>query len=86
MTLARNAFKAIEKDFTTIFLPKNEFDKLIPPGNYIEKNDPALLSKYHDVILYCQSTLSNLTNVVAGQKLSSDSLLQLIRSSYHIKD
>ena len=86
MSLARKAFKAIESDFTTVFLPYSKFEKLIPEGNYLDKNDPALFSKYHDDILYYQTTLSNLTNIVAGQKLSSDSLLQLIRSSYDIKD
>ena len=86
MSLARKAFKAIENDFTTVFLTDNEFDKLIPEGSYIENEDRALLSRYHDDLLYYQTTLSNLTNIVAAQKLSSDSLLQLIRSSYHIKD
>ena len=86
MSLARNAFKAIEKDFKTVFLPYNEFEKLIPEGNYLDKNDPELISKYHDDILYYQTTLSNLTNIVAAQKLSSDSLLQLIKTNYHIKD
>jgi hypothetical protein len=86
MSLARKAFKAIETDFKTVFLPYNEFEKLIPEGKYLDKNDPALFSKYHDDILYYQTTLSNLTNIVASQKFSSDSLLQLIKTNYHIKD
>ena len=86
MSLARNAFKAIENDFKTVFLPYTKFQKLIPEGNYLDKNDPALFSKYHDDILYYQTTLSNLTNIVASQKFSSDSLLQLIKTNYHIKD
>ena len=65
---------------------KAEFEKLIPGGNYLDKNDPAIFSKYHDDILYYQTTLSNLTNIVARQKFSSDSLLQLIKTNYHIKD
>jgi hypothetical protein len=60
--------------------------KLVPEGNYLDKNDPALFLKYHDDILYYQTTLSNLTNIVASQKLSSDSLLQLIKTNYHLKD
>ena len=67
-------------------MPYNEFAKLIPEGNYLDKSDPAILSKYHDDILYYQTTLSNLTNIVASQKYSSDSLLQLIKTNYHIKD
>ncbi|MEP6700569.1 MAG: hypothetical protein ABJA85_04615 [Bacteroidota bacterium] len=86
MSLARKAFKAIEHDFTTVFLPNVEFEKLIPEGTYLDKNDPTLFSKYHDDILYYQTTLSNLTNIVANQKFSSDSLLQLIKASYHIKN
>jgi hypothetical protein len=86
MSLARNAFKAIENDFKKVFLPYTEFERLIPGGNYIDKNDPALFSKYHDDILYYQTTLSNLTNIVASQKFSSDSLLLLIKSKYHLKD
>ena len=86
MSLARKAFKAIETDFKTVFLPCNDFEKLIPEGNYLDKNDPAIFSKYHDDILYYQTTLSNLTNIVARQKFSSDSLLQLIKTNYHIKD
>ena len=86
MSLARKAFKAIESDFTTVFLPYSKFEKLIPEGNYLDKNDPALFSKYYDDILYYQTTLNNLTNIVANQKFSSDSLLHLIKTNYHIKD
>ena len=86
MNLARAAFKAIENDFKTVFLPYAEFEKMIPEGNYIDKNDPAIFSKYHDDILYYQTTLSNLTNIVANQKYSSGSLLQLIKTNYHLKD
>ena len=85
MNLARKAFKAIEKDFMTVFLPYNEFEKLVNDGNYLDKNDPALFSKYHDDILYYQTTLTNLTNIVANQKLSSDSLMQLIKKEYHLE-
>jgi len=86
MSLARNAFKAIEKDFKTVFLPFNEFQKLIPYGRYLDKYELSLFAKYHDDILYYQTTLSNLTNIVASQKHSSDSLLQLIKTNYHITD
>ncbi len=86
MSLARTAFKAIENDFTTVFLPYTEFEKLVPEGTYIEKMDAALFSRYHDDVLYYQTTLSNLTNIVASQKSSSDSLLQLIKTNYRLKD
>ena len=86
MSLARTAFKAIENDFKTVFVTYSEFEKLVPEGNYLDKSDPALFSKYHDDILYYQTTLSNLTNIVASQKHSSDSLLQLIKTSYPLKD
>jgi len=86
MTLGRKAFKAIERDFRTVFLPYSEFQKLVPEGNYIDKSDPALFLKYHDDILYYETTLTNLTNIVANQKLSSDSLMQLIKTNYHIDD
>ena len=42
MSYARKAFKAIETDFKTVFLPYAEFEKLIPEGNYFDKNDPAI--------------------------------------------
>ena len=86
MTLGRRAFKAIEQDFRTVFLPYSEFQKLVPEGNYIDNSDPALFLKYHDDILYYETTLTNLTNIVANQKLSSDSLMQLIKTNYHIDD
>ena len=86
MTLARKAFKAMEKNFHTVFLPYDEFEKLVPKGNYLDKNDRALFLKYHDDILYYETTLTNLTNIVANQKLSSDSLMQLIKTNYHIDD
>jgi hypothetical protein len=50
MTLARKAFKAIENDFNTVFLPYSEFEKLIPLGDYFDKVDPTFFSKYHDDI------------------------------------
>ena len=84
MTLARKAYKAMEQDFHSVFLPYNEFEKLVPEGNYLDNNNPALFLKYHDDILYYETTLTNLTNIVADQKLSSDSLLRLIKLNYHI--
>jgi len=86
MTLARKAFKAIEQNFKTVFLPYNEFEKLVPRGNYLDKNDRALFLKYHDDLLYYETTLTNLTNIVANQRSSSDSLMQLIKAHYHIDD
>ncbi len=85
MTLARKAFKAIEQDFHTVFLPYTEFEKLVPEGNYLDNNNPALFLKYHDDILYYETTLTNLTNIVANQKFSSDSLMQLIKKDYHLE-
>ncbi len=84
MSLARKVFKAMEHDFRTVFLPYSEMEKLVGEGNYLDKNDPALFSRYHDDILYYQTTLSNLTNIVANQKLSADSLMQLIKKEYHL--
>ena len=86
MTLARKAFKAIEQSFQTVFEPYSEFEKLVPEGNYLDKNDPALFLKYHDDVLYYETTLTNLTNIVANQKLAADSLMQLIKTTYHIDD
>ena len=86
MTLARKAFKAIEQDFHIVFLPYNEFEKFVPEGNYLDKNDPALLLKYYDDILYYQTTLTNLTGIVANQKQSSDSLMHLIKINFDIDD
>jgi hypothetical protein len=86
MSLARTAFKAIEKDFQTVFLPLNGIDKLVPSGNYMNKNEPALFSKYHNDILYYQTTLSNITNATEKQKKSADTLIQLIRKEYNLKD
>ena len=86
MILARKAFKAIEKNFMTVFQPYNEFEKLVPDGNYLDKNNPELLSKYHDDILYYQTTLTNLTTIAANQKFSSDSLMHLIKKEYHLEN
>jgi hypothetical protein len=86
MALARKAFKEIEKNFHTVFMPYDQFEQLVPEGNYLDKNDPTLFLKYHDDILYYETTLTNLTNIVANQKLSSDSLMQLIKTNYHIDD
>ena len=86
MALARNAYKAIEKDFNTVFLPTSEFEKLVGDGKYVDKDDPALYSKYLEDILFYQTTLSNLTNVVANQKSSALALSQLIHDKYHTAD
>ena len=86
MTLARKAFKAMETDFHTIFMPYNEFGKLVPEGDYFDKKEPYLLLKYKDDILYYETTLTNLTNIVSNQKLSSDSLIRLIKTNYRIDD
>ena len=85
MRLARKAFKAFEKDPKTLFFPEKGFEKLVDEGNYIDKKDPGLLARYHDDILYYQTTLSNVTNHIADQKAAADSLIQLIRREYRIK-
>jgi hypothetical protein len=86
MSLARTAFKAIERDFTTVFLPLNQIDEMVPQGKYIDNNEPKLFSKYHDDILYYQTTLSNVTNITEKQKETADSLIQLIRKEYHLRN
>ena len=86
MSLARRAFKAIEQDFNNVFLPLSEIEKLVDRGRYLDKNDPVLFAKYHDDVLYYQTTLSNVTNITANQKSSADSLIKLIRSQYHIAE
>jgi hypothetical protein len=84
MSLARKSFKAIEQDFRTVFLPYNEFEKLVPEGKYLDITDPKLILKYHDDVLYYQTTLSNTNNFIATQKDAADSLIQLIRKNYHL--
>lgn len=86
MSLARTAFKAIEKDFAIVFGALDQIDKMVPHARYIDKNDPELFSKYQKDILYYQTTLSNVTIITGRQKESADSLLQLIRKEYHLKD
>ena len=84
MSLARESFKAIEQNFKAVFLPYSEFEKMVPEGNYLDNTDSRLILKYHDDILYYQTTLSNLTNIISNQKFEADSLIQLIRKNYHI--
>ena len=86
MTLARRAFKSIEQDFNTVFLASSEIEKLVDKGQYLDKNDLTLFSKYHDDVLYYQTTLNNVTNITAKQKLSADSLIKLIRKEYNITE
>lgn len=86
MTLARRAFKLIEQDFNYVFLPLTEIEKLVDKGKYLDKNDLTLFSKYHDDVLYYQTTLNNVTNITAKQKSSADSLIQLIRSEYKLTE
>lgn len=86
MTLARRAFKEIEQDFNTVFLPKSQIEKLVDRGQYLDKYDLALFSKYHDDVLYYQTTLNNITKITAKQKLSADSLIMLIRKEYNLAE
>ncbi|MBK8520733.1 MAG: hypothetical protein IPL54_07600 [Chitinophagaceae bacterium] len=86
MTLARKAFKLIEQDFNYVFLPLSEIEKSVDKGKYLDKNDLTLFSKYYDDVLYYQTTLNNVINITAKQKSSADSLIQLIRSEYKLKE
>jgi hypothetical protein len=86
MSLARRAFKVIEQDFRTVFLPLPQIEKLVDRGKYLDKNDPTLFSKYHDDVLYYQTTLSNVTIILAIQKSSADALIKLIRNKYHLAE
>jgi len=85
MSLARKAFKNIEQNFTTVFLPYDEFEKLVPKGNYLDNNNNELYSRYHDDVLYYLTTLSNTNRIIAAQKASAGSLIQLIHKKYKIK-
>jgi hypothetical protein len=86
LKLGRKVFKEMEKNYHTVFQPYDEFEKFVPVGNYLDRNDPALFSKYHDDILYYETTLTALTNIVSTQKKSTDSLMQLIKTNYHFDD
>ena len=86
LSLARKLYKDIEKNFSIVLLPISEFEKLVDEGSYLDNKNPELLSRYHDDILYYQTTLSNLTNIIANQKSAADSLIQLIRKKYHITE
>jgi len=86
LSLARKLYKDIEKNFRIVLLPFSEFERLVDEGSYLDNKNPELLSRYHDDILYYQTTLSNLTNIIASQKSSADSLIQLIRKKYQIKE
>ncbi len=86
LSLARKIFKDIEKNFRIVLLPFSEFERLVDEGSYLDNKNPELLSRYHDDILYYQTTLINLTNIIASQKSSADSLIQLIRKKYRIKE
>jgi hypothetical protein len=85
MSLARKSFKAIEEDFEAVFLPYHEFEKLVPEGQYLDITDPKFILKYHDDVLYYQTTLRNTNNFISSQKFSADSLILLIRKKYHLK-
>ena len=86
MHLARKAFKAFEKNRSTVFLPEKSFEPLVDEGTYLDDKDPELLSAYFDDILYYQTTLSNVTSSIADQKKAADTLIQLIKKEYRIKD
>lgn len=86
MSLARKAFKAIEQDFNTLFLPLSQIEKLVAHGKYLDKTDPALFNKYHDEILYYQTTLNNVISIISKQKSSADSLITLIRNKYNLSE
>ncbi|HLX92038.1 MAG TPA: hypothetical protein VKR32_10170 [Puia sp.] len=85
MVLARTAFRAIEKNFATVFLPFDQISKLVPYGNYMDKNEPQLFLKYRNDILYYQTTLSNVVVITEKQKEFADTLIQLIRKEYHLE-
>jgi hypothetical protein len=86
MKLARKTFKFFEEDFANNYLPVSEIEKLVDDGNYLDKKNPELLSRYHDDLLYYQTTLSNLNGVISVQKKMGDSLIRLIRKKYQITD
>lgn len=86
MGLARRAFKMIEQDFNNLFLPLSQIGTWVAHGKYLDKNDPALFSRYHDEILYYQTTLSNIITILSKQKSSAESLLELIKNKYHLQD
>lgn len=86
MSLARKAFKAIEQDFNTLFLPLSQIEKLVAHGKYLDKTDLALFNKYHDEILYYQTTLNNVISIISKQKSSADSLITLIRNKYNLSE
>lgn len=84
LTLSKRAMEFIEEDYLNMLQPKEVFEPLVPQGNYLASDDPALIADYYDDMLYYRTALNILTLMHRRQLQLAESLSTLIEGQYGI--
>lgn len=81
LTLSKQAFEFIEKDYLNMLQPLDVFEPLVPEGRYLASDDPALVADYYDDMLYYRTALNILTLMYRRQLQLADSLAALVENT-----
>lgn len=84
LSLGKKAYELIEHDNMNMLLPVSVFEELISEGDYLLKNDRALIGRYYNDLLFYRTTLSNLNTAINEQKEMALTLRALIGDHYNI--
>ena len=78
--LGKPAYEFIEEDFLRILEPPGTFEPLILKGSYLIDNDPILLARYYNDVLFYRTALNNTNLFLEEQQRLAGALAQLIQS------
>jgi hypothetical protein len=81
-TLAKRSFEYIEQDNLRILEPVDVYDRMVPEGDYLIDDDPALLARYYGDILFHRTALNNTVLALLEQRRAAESLIKLLRERY----
>jgi len=80
LRLSKRAMEFIEQDYRNMLAPIEVFEPLVPPGNYLSSEDPALIEDYYEDMLYYRTALNILNLMYARQLDLAEKLSALIAS------
>lgn len=84
LTLSKRALEFIEQDYLNMLQPMGVFEPLVPEGDYLSSDDPALVADYYDDMLYYRTALNILALMYERQLRLANFLSALIEEQHRI--
>lgn len=84
--LAKQGFEYIEGDYLRMLEPPENFEPLVPAGEYFVTSDPALLANYYGDVLFYRTAMNNTVWFLGEQRKMAEDLIRLISSGQGIAE